>query len=114
MSKYWILDKDHAVVEAGLMEWARFFEDHKNRRVRLTSVGPRIVSTVFLGLSHNFDDLDQPLSIFETMVYGISKDSKSEFMDTQLRCDTWEQALAQHEAVIEQVKTPGVHIEEEV
>lgn len=130
MSNHWILDKDHNVVPADLMEWAKWFEDYENRRVRLTRVGLYYVSTVFLGISHNFGNLNEPKQIFESMVYiknkhtieipdlpeagikGYSREVNNEFLDIQYRCDTWREAVAQHESVMAEVMQPGDEIEE--
>lgn len=47
------------------------------------------VSTVFLGLDHNFSDAG-PAIVFETMVFGGENDQ------AQVRYSTWEQAVAGH------------------
>lgn len=53
-----------------LMEWAMLFEDFKYKRIDLTKLwwGGR-VSTVWLGLDHNFSG-GTPI-IFESMLFGI-------------------------------------------
>jgi len=56
-----------------VIEWGRKFEDMDSRRVALDEIpcGDESVrvSTVFLGLDHNYFD-DGPPLIFETMVFG--------------------------------------------
>lgn len=67
-SSHWILDKDGNEVETDLMTWAAWFEKSGNRRIDRTEVGDYHVSTVFLGLDHNFGDEGRPL-LYETMVF---------------------------------------------
>lgn len=111
MSEHYILNEAHEVVPAPLLEWAAFFEDYSKRRVRLTRVGPYFVSTVFLGLDHSFGQ-DGPPVVFETMVYIKTTERESEFLDTQYRCSTWPEAIAQHESVISEVMQPSDDLEE--
>lgn len=129
MSEHYILNEAHEVVPAELLEWARWFEDFNNRRVRLTRIGPYYVSTVFMGLNHSWEE-DGPPLVFETMVYiknrhtvkfpeipeagikGWEKQLDSEFLDTQERCSTWDEAIVQHERVIEDIRNPGDDLEE--
>jgi hypothetical protein len=55
------------------------------------------VSTVFLGLNHNFRGADPPI-LFETMVFGGKHDNYQE------RCSTWEEAEAMHQRAVEMVR----------
>lgn len=72
MSDYYILE---GVLEGrtpvpcdDIMRWARWMEEHdKDRKVGDTRVGPYWVSTVFLGLDHNWGE--GPPLLFETMVF---------------------------------------------
>lgn len=91
---------DHKPVPCPMEEWARFFENFNNRIVRRTLVvptffqkriGETLVSTVFLGLDHNFSQSGPPI-LFETMV--LDKEIQEEFMS---RTCTWEDAEAAHE-----------------
>lgn len=60
-------------------------------RVARTDLGDgRYVSTVFLGLDHQWQP-DLPPLLFETMVFPEC--------DVCERCSTWEQAIAQHDQV---------------
>lgn len=64
---------------ASLLEWARFFEAG-NRAIGKDYLGPNrevFVSTVFLGLDHNFFGSGPPV-LFETMIFGGPHD---EFCD---------------------------------
>ena len=66
---YYILDGTHEPVPVtDVLAWAHWHE-MTDRRVALTAVTPTIeVSTVFLGLDHNFSGHGPPL-LFETMVF---------------------------------------------
>jgi hypothetical protein len=55
------------------------------------------VSTVFLGLDHNYLGRGKPL-LFETMVFGGLNDGE------QIRTSTWEAAEQAHEQMIERVQ----------
>lgn len=97
---HYVLDGKTPVLEPDLLKWARMFEDSSGRRVAQDMIGDVRVSTVFLGLDHNFDDEGPPL-LFETMVFGGSLDEETE------RYATWEQAEAGHAAMIERVRAPS-------
>jgi len=77
-----------------LLEWARWFETVE-RRVRLTRVGPYFISTVFLGLDHQWGQ--GPPILFETMIFieGCAGDHHS-FLDYQTRTSTWLEAERDH------------------
>lgn len=92
--RHWIL-KGHEPVEAGMMEWAEWFESAPNRRVAVTEGGDYTISTVFLGVDHRFVG-DGPPLLFETMVFD--KDGGG---DTY-RYSTWDEAEAGHAAVVEE------------
>lgn len=89
MSDKYILD-GQTPVKADLMTWARWFET-ADRHVDRTEIGEHLVSTVFLGLDHQFGD--GPPLLFETMVFagGEPDDMWCE------RCSTWDEAVAMHQ-----------------
>lgn len=91
MSDKYILDADRNVVPASLMEWARYFES-ADRIVRKSVVGEVSVSTVFLGIDHQYGD--GPPLLFETMIFGGQHDQWC------ARCSTWQEAEAQHDQAI--------------
>lgn len=91
--------KDHTPVkEPSLYKWGRWFEGH-NRRVERTMIEGTRVSTVFLGLDHNFGSEGSPL-LFETMVFGEDKP----FDQEMTRCSTWDEAVLMHHAMCERVR----------
>jgi hypothetical protein len=98
-----------AVPCSDMMEWARWFET-ANRRVMLTAVGPLEVSTVFLGLDHNYPGFgpDTDAILFETMIRG------DEWLDYQTRCATWGEAEAQHAEAVEHAKAIVANADAEI
>lgn len=78
----------------GLLAWARVFET-MDRTVAYDKLPLARVSTVFLGLDHNFMD-EGPPDIFETMIFVHPALAGSPAEDYQTRCSTWAQALEMH------------------
>lgn len=92
MSDRYILRGQTPVKETNLQAWAQCF-DSADRIVRKTEIpGPLkiSVSTVFLGLDHNYGPPEDGPILFETMVFGGC------LHDTQHRYRTWEEAVAGH------------------
>ena len=96
---YILNEAGEPVPEPDLMTWAKAFETME-RKVKQEYVGPELwVSTVFLGLDHNYTEEGPPI-LWETMVFR--KDYDDVEMD---RCSgSREQALAMHEAMVECVR----------
>jgi len=91
-------------VPCDLMTWARSFEDSPRERVvKQTWVMGDLcwVSTVFLGLDHQFRPGGPPM-LFETMAFWGGEGYEQE------RCSTWLEAEAQHAAMVAHVLTPRV------
>ena len=85
MSDYY----DRAGSPITMEEWAGSFGDNT---VALTELDDVTVSTVWLGLNHNFGD--GPPLIFETMIFGGQHD------EFQERYSTEAEALAGHEIAV--------------
>jgi hypothetical protein len=87
-----------------LMEWAELMEaDPERRRVGRTAVRGYLVSTVWLGMNHNYHP-DAPPHIFETMVFPLT-----DFGD-EVYCKRYsmrEQAEAGHESVVRAIERQG-------
>ena len=84
-------------------------EDQDNT-VAKSTIGNYLVSTVFLGLDHQWHAHGPPL-LFETMVFGKAAKFSSEIGvspdpldERQERCTTWEQAEEMHEKMCEEVR----------
>ncbi len=85
--RWYILDGKTPKAASGLEEWARWMETAE-RHVANEMVGAVRVSTVFLGLDHNYFG-GAPL-LFETMIFGGPHDGH------QTRASTWNEAERQH------------------
>ena len=85
-----------------LMEWRRWFETSNNRIVKHTTIGNFYVSTVFLGIDHNYYTSDEPI-LFETMIFNNDKDAK-DAEEYQERYSNYDEALEGHKKAIEYVK----------
>ena len=115
MSRYYRLD-GHDVVPCEMLEWGLQMEerygDRDPWRVARTDIkDAAFVSTVFLGLDHNYwccghvctcpGGEHVPL-VFETMVFGLPTEE-----EPQWRCSTWDQAVAQHAEVVAEYREEG-------
>jgi hypothetical protein len=95
----YILDGHTPVPCEDVLEWGAWYEDPSHRRVGLTDVGMFHVSTVFLGIDHNFQGEGAPI-LFESMVFYESGKKGDGVLDLQRRYATWEEAERGHERVI--------------
>ena len=105
LNTHYILDDDHQAVAVDLMTWARWFEVEK-RRVAETRTDLFWISTVFLGLDHQYGK--GPPLLFETMIFERNKVTKMgpilEEMDgEQWRYSTWDDAESGHHATVKRV-----------
>jgi hypothetical protein len=92
----YILDGHEPVQEPDLLTWARWLET-ADLHVKLSIQGDVRVSTVFLGLDHNFGDLFGLPILFETMAL-VGDDSVA-----QDRYRTWAEAEAGHDRMVAEV-----------
>ena len=100
--KYYILDERVPVGVPDPLEWAKFFEEADRRRVAVTELpGAVRVSTVFLGLDHNWS-LEGPPILFETMIFGGPHDEYQE------RYATWGEAEAGHARAVSLASDPAL------
>lgn len=81
---------------ASLIEWGRWMENIDKRKVAHDMVGEARVSTVFLGLDHNWDE-GEPI-LFETMVFSGKRDGEME------RYSTWDEAIDGHNRIVESLR----------
>ncbi len=82
-------------VPADLMTWARWFES-ADRSVAKDTIGESEVSTVFLGINHQWGD--GPLHLFETLVFG------GPLADEMGRYPTWDEAVRGHDEMVARVR----------
>ncbi len=78
-----------------ILQWGKWFEENtKDRIVGKTDITDDIkVSTVFLGIDHNYGD--GPPLLFETMVFGGEDDQEL------FRYSTWDEAEKGHQMAVE-------------
>lgn len=95
----YVLDGKTPVVEKDPIVWSKFSDNSSAKRVGLTPVGPVTVSTVFLGLDHQYGD--GPPMLFETMAFRGDYEDWEEY---QTRCSTWEEAERMHQDAVEYFK----------
>lgn len=92
------LDDNNNVVPCDLMTWGRYMWELRRRIVkqeRVPEPDGLFVSTVFLGIDHNFDLGDPEPHLFETMIF---RDGGEVYME---RCSTWSQALVMHDRAVD-------------
>jgi hypothetical protein len=94
ISTYILNGRTHEACD-DLLEWARWMATAERHVAHDTIDGVR-VSTVFLGLDHQFGN--GPPLLFETMIFGGEDDGYQE------RYATWEEAEAGHVAALEKVR----------
>lgn len=88
-------DKDGTPI-SDMMTWAKKIEDRSYKRVAETTLSNgKWVSTVWLGLNHQYGD--GPPLIFETMVFKSKNDMNE--LDIE-RYSTLEEAKAGHERMV--------------
>jgi hypothetical protein len=90
---YYVLEGKRVRPAADLKEWARMFA--AACQVAGDELGGCLVSTVFLGIDHQFGN--GPPLLFETMLFNPDGDEL-------VRYSTWEQAEAGHAAMLARVR----------
>jgi len=101
MSKYYILENKKAIPCSSIYKWAAWLETHlTDRIVAQTEFNDVLVSTVFLGIDHNFYKKEKPI-LFETLVFN---DSWNDYMQILPRYTTWEEAEKGHQEMVEKIK----------
>jgi hypothetical protein len=96
---YYALDEDgNPVPVQDLDEWARSFRG--NNMVDHTTLGKVSVSTVFLGMNHQYGG--GPPLLFETMIFG------GKYEGYQVRYSTRDEAIAGHRRAVEMVRIDRV------
>jgi hypothetical protein len=91
---------------ATMMEWIKWFENPQNRIIDYTEISDEVyVSTIFLGIDHNFRFIDLALGneqhrplLFETMVFG------GKFTNKSWRYSTYGESKRGHWAIVNQLK----------
>jgi len=80
---HYILDGEgNPVIENDSLKWAQWFAVADPTICLQSSVDGAVISTVFLGLDHNFHDHGPPV-LFETMVFNGNHDGYCRRYSTQ-------------------------------
>jgi hypothetical protein len=111
---YYILAGRMPVPVQHLLQWAQWFET-ADRHVALTQLKHCRVSTIFLGLDHNFSDVGPPV-LFETMAFqevGHPGDSGEALSSIFGRYSTWQQAEAGHARCVDAARRVEAEMERE-
>ena len=109
MSEWYILDDDYNSVlltdafPESVRQWSEWNLDRERSRVAEDNIEGFRVSTVFLGLDHNYCSKGPPL-LFETMVFDCRDDRDSLSESYCDRYSTWDQAVEGHKKAIAWVK----------
>jgi hypothetical protein len=100
------MDEDGNVIPATFMEWATYFEQSQQRFIAVDEFqnGKFQVSTVFMGLNHNWFRPNSKPHWFETMVFGEARENEDLFQRTVIvrpslwckRCETLAEAKVIH------------------
>ena len=99
---YWKLE-GHQPIPCPAEDWGEWF-NNADRRVAGDRIAGIFVSTVFLGLNHNFSCEGDPL-LFETMLF-TEADSDLNLADIERRrYSTWDEAEAGHQETIERLQS---------
>ncbi len=99
--RHYILDGHTPVPASDALAWAAWFEtSYPARRVAEDVVNGVRVSTVFLGLNHQWGK--GPPLLFETMTFGDGDKA-----DRQWRHSTWEEAETGHAVVVAWLRGQG-------
>lgn len=93
-----MFDRDGKPIDSE--EFDRLFSDMDYRRVGETIIGDIKISTVWLGVNHNFGSEGPPL-IFESMIFGGNDDLN----ECQWRYPTFAEAMIGHCKLIKLVQT---------
>ena len=100
LNKKYIL-KGKKIVETDLITWGKFLESPERIvKQEILANGLR-VSTVFLGLDHNFRNKGEPL-LFESMIFGLNEEVVERYC-------TYDQAEKGHEELVKKYsKAPQI------
>ncbi len=110
INRHYTLDEHGNPKPCNQWEWMDMFADNQRRTVKQEYVGELYISTVFLGLDHNWSHKGGPV-LWETMVFHPNPDKEEkrfkllELEGLTERCSgNREQAEAMHERVLAKVK----------
>mgnify|MGYP001559975234 CR=1 FL=1 len=95
---YYRLDGNIVTHVDDVMEWSRWFAK-ANRIIKRDVIDSVIISTVFLGIDHNFGDSGPPI-LFKTIIFGDDDVEDHHYA-------TYDEAVAGHERIVELTRRGG-------
>ena len=104
LNYHWILDENHRPVRAPLSLWGPWFEHLENRQVAETSTQTSRISTVFLGLNHQWTK--GPPLLFAAFEKEGHRSPLVDFLvrdDLCIRDATREDAVATHNTMVKRM-----------
>lgn len=101
-NRYFILDLDKNPVATTFLAYTLWESKQKTRHVGDTRINGCRVSTVFLGVNHNWSG--GPPVLFETMIFTRRCGSYRTLDQIQRRYCTWQQAQTGHDEIVRAVK----------
>lgn len=115
-NSHYILDENRQPLKVDLETWARWFSD-ENKRVALDETRYYRLSSVFLGIDHNFTDRGPPL-LFETMLFErkptvglifgrLRQYNEEAFHDQEQTCwrwASWDDTVANHNTILRRLQ----------
>jgi len=104
MFKYYKLEGKMAVTCNSLMEWVEWFET-ASRKVVHDEINEIMISTVFLGLDHNFSRRGDPL-LFVTLVFFPNGET-----GRMRRYFTWGEAEQGHKQITDLIRIEAIGAE---
>ena|SRR5258708_4614514 len=83
-----------------MSDWAKWYENTELRRIAETTLGKLWISTVFLGIDHNFSGSGDPV-LWEVMIF-CGSDESHPLHEYQERCSgSRKQALQMHARTVQ-------------
>jgi hypothetical protein len=98
MNYYILNERGEPEAVSDIHKWSSWLGAHHPNRVAEAQIGESWISTVFLGIDHNWSGKGPPV-LWETMVFG------GKLNEDQVRCGgSREQAEAMHALMVDRVK----------
>ena len=100
MLEKYILKGKKVKLVSDLNEWGKFMQSSK-RIIKQDTIGGKWISTVFLGIDHNYypyPDGEKCPILFETMIFSNETDYDDEYQE---RYTTYDQAIEGHKKACE-------------
>lgn len=111
MPRFWKLNDDNSVSPCTMEEWLE--KSFKQNHVAYSDLMGYSISTVFLGLNHQYEN--GPPILFETMIFfswekanDIKEPDELDYY--QERCSTFDEALVMHNKAVQMVRRKSIKL----